>query len=77
MAAQMMIESIDVLLLDSEQHVILYCLTGGLYIFFTVLGYLGEQFCRYKVMKTGKSLILISCSINFISLILLTAFNQK
>ena len=77
MAAQMMIESTDVLLLDSEQHVILTCLTGGLYILFPVLGYLGERFCRYKVMKTGEILILISYSINFISLILLTTFNQN
>ena len=78
MAAVMMIESTDVFqLLDSKQHIILYCLTGGLYIFFPVLGYLGERFCRYKVMKTGEILILISYSINFISLILLTTFNQN
>ena len=42
MAALMMIESTKVLLLDSEQHIVLNCLTGGLYIFFPVLGYLGE-----------------------------------
>ena len=33
MAAQMMIESTDVLLLDSEQQIVLNCLTCGLYIF--------------------------------------------
>ena len=77
MAAQMMIESTDVLLLDSEQHITLTCLTCGFYILFPVLGYLGEQFCRYKVMKTGEILILISYSINFITLILLTTFNQN
>ena len=77
MAAQMMIESTHVLFLDSEQHIILYCLTGGLYILFPVLGYLGERFCRYKVIKAGETLILISYSINFISLILLTTFNQN
>ena len=77
MAAVMMIESTDVLLIDSGQHIILYCLTGGLYIFFPVLGYLGERFCRYKVIKAGEILILISYSINFISLILLTTFNQN
>ena len=77
MAAQMMIESTDVLLLDSEQHIILYCLTGGLYTFFPVLGYLGERFYRYKVIKAGEILILISYSINFTSLILLITFNQN
>ena len=77
MAAVMMIESTDVLLLDSGQQIVLNCLTCGLYILFPVLGYLGKQFCRYQVMKTGESLILISFSINFISLILLTTFNQN
>ena len=77
MAAQMMIESTDFLLLDSEQHVILYCLIGGLYIFFPVLGYLGERFYRYKVIKADEILVLISYSINFVSLILLITFNQN
>ena len=77
MAAQMMIESTDVLFLDSKQHIILYCLIGGLYIFFPVLGCLGERVSRYKVMKAGEILILISYSINFISLILLITFNKN
>ena len=76
-AALMMIESTKVLLLDSEQQIVLNCLVGGLYIFFPVLGYLGERFCRYKVMKAGEILILISYSINCISLILLITFNQN